>query len=131
MPLLATNGSLISGTYQFTYRLIRQKEYTISGNNYYDYKDSKWILPTAPVFISDKIDNLAAGDGQIGRSSDNRIRLEVNVSLEEQSYYTHYQVAVLRRLDGQYLPSTEAFIFEPISLSGMTFPDTFEISSNS
>jgi hypothetical protein len=130
MALLTNSGSLVSGTYQFTYRFIRHEEYSTSSNNYYDYRESKWVLPTAPVFIADKIDNLAAGDGQIGRASDNRIRLEINMSSDERLYYTHYQVAVLRRLDGQHLSPTEAFKFEAIPISGVQFPDTFEVGSN-
>jgi hypothetical protein len=128
MTLLTNSGSLISGTYQFSYRFIRQVEYNSSGDKFYDYKDSKWTLATAPVFISDKIDSLAIGDGQIGRSSDTRIRITINATTEEQAYYDYYQISVLRRLDGQNLPPTEAFVYEPVAFS--TFPDTFEVGSN-
>lgn len=130
MPLLTESGSLLCGIYQFTYRFIRQVEVDTNAGTY-DQRYSRWVLPTQPVYIGSRIDNVSAGDGQIGRVSDNRIRLTIDATTDEQAYYTHFQVAVLRRLDGQYLPPTEAFILEAVPFTEVSsFPETFEVSSN-
>jgi hypothetical protein len=126
MPLLSQNGSLYCGTYQFAYRLIRQIRHA---DGVYDEVYSDWTIPTAPVYIYDKIDSLSAGDGKIFRQTDNRIQLTINPSTEEKAFYTHYEVAVMRRLDDAYAPPTEAFKYDAIEFPS-TWPAVFEVSSN-
>lgn len=128
MASLTDNGSLSTGVYQFCYRFVKNEDIGTTGAK--DIKYSKFTTPTFPVNITNKSQQIFSSNGQPYTVVDKRIRMSVPFNSEESAFYTHYQVCVLVRTDGQNLPPDRAYLLPPVSLTGLTSPDTFEFGSN-
>lgn len=111
---MADNGTILHGTYQFAFRLIKFAR--INTSDSYVEKRSKFSLATNPMSVFDKNTD-GTFSGAIGRISNTLIDLSFTVSQDERHFYTHYQIAVLWRGDGLYVPPTQGYLLPPVELN--------------
>ena len=79
--ILTTGGSLLTGSYQFVFRL-----YNKDRESY-----TKWSIPSTPIIISR---TATPNQGGYGMSSTKQIQLSITVPTYDIGNWTHYQVAV-------------------------------------
>jgi hypothetical protein len=79
--ILSSGGSLLTGSYQFVFRL-----YNKNRESY-----TKWSIPSTPIIISRAA---TPNQGGYGMSSTKQIQLSITVPTYDVGNWTHYQVAV-------------------------------------
>lgn len=92
---VSSGGSLLTGTYQLAYQLINPEK-----NRY-----TKFSLLTNPIHVYTTIgDFVRAG---VGLPSNKKIRIDINPTEDELSFYTHFRIAVVENINPDGLTSTE------------------------
>lgn len=106
----ATGGSLLTGTYQFAYRMV----------NPTSKKFTKWSSLTNPVHVYDKSNGNEVVNAGIGLLSTRKINLTVDPSELELANFEYYQLAVVENI-GPGLPTTADLLdVKPVS-GGLTY----------
>lgn len=87
MSTIATGGSLLSGTYQFAYRMVdpAKKKFT------------KWSTLTRPIHVYITESFFVSYSG-IGLPTDKKITLAVNATTEEIANFPNFQIAVIENI---------------------------------
>ena len=107
--IIQTGGSLRTGAYQFSYRLVRNEK-LISGGSSNRNLYSKWSLITNPVLIhgTDTSSGSLNTYGAIAEQTTKRIVLRFSLTQEERDFYDYIEVAAIENLSGTTIPSQVA-----------------------
>lgn len=96
-------GSLTTGTYQFSYRLINSEI----------NKLTVFTIPSNPVYVSGNNNSNNYSGSAIGGTVNKSISLNVRLTSEEAAYYDYVQFAVVKNLTGNKSAQTAAFLLPP------------------
>lgn len=123
-----TGGSLLTGAYQFSVRLISES----SGLK------TKWSPITNPIPIFNNTDKEGTTNNVpsagVNEASNKKITVSVDVDLESNLDYDYYQIAVIKGITGTGVSKLEAFTLSPKSkgdLSSFSFEYKGEDAENS
>lgn len=105
---IVPNGSLVSGTYQFSYSLYN----SVNGSA------TKWSVFTNPIPVIPEQSPVLGG--AVGQTTAYAIKLNVTISASEEDDYTDIRIAVVKNNTGDKEQQTVAFVFtEGITTDGV------------
>lgn len=111
-----TGGTLLSGTYQFSYRMADPANKLFT----------KWSSLTNPFHVYDKTNSTSPVYSGIGIITNRKITISITPSTEETDNYDHLQLAVVENT-GVASPTT-ASLLDIVSIGGTSI--TYEYKSN-
>ena len=106
---ISTGGSLLSGSYQFSYRMV----------NPLTKKFTKWGSLTNPIFVFDTSNTSGLVHSGIGVPTTFKIVIDITPTTQETTDYTHFQLAVVENvypLAGENVAPTASLL--PIEVNG-------------